>query len=553
MAEQIFKELKTRIALRTGDYAYWTTGAGKDIELYKGEVCICTVATADNQATNAPTVLFKVANANGQKFADLNWISGLAADVYSWAKKENPDWTDFPALPLEVVDNGTGKFVTDFTYADNKLTITRSNVAWADIQSKPNLVSSVKVTDDDIVIGTPVNAASGDVTIDIKHKAYDKAGATTDVSGDATTAGSSVTIKVPTLTVDAYGHTEFTGETSHTITIPSEVAVGDGNITITTGDGLAEGGSFNVNQDGDATITLKHADTSNVANVAAADRTYVKSLTFDDFGHVTAVDVGTETVIDTNTAHTHSAGSGLKQTGEGGISGNVLTELNLAFVEDKTNKLLKLVDATDNTKVVASFDTTEFIADGMLASVTPDTANNKLVFEWNTTAGITKTEIEFDQIADIYTGSTGSEVQVAISNQNVVSATLVEVPETKLEEKTQTALALARTALQEHQSLDNYKTKQAAVADQALSGAKVVKGVAQDANGVISVSTRDLTPGDIGAQPAGDYATAVQGGKADTALQEIEAGVGLKVSGKEENKQTIDIDEEVIFILNANF
>ena len=81
------KEIKTRIALRTGDYAYWTTGAGKDIELYKGEVCICTVAQADNQATNAPTVLFKVANANGQKFADLNWVSGLAADVYTWAKE----------------------------------------------------------------------------------------------------------------------------------------------------------------------------------------------------------------------------------------------------------------------------------------------------------------------------------------------------------------------------------------------------------------------------------------------------------------------------------
>lgn len=144
MAEMI-KEIKTRVALRTGDYAYWTTGAGKDIELYKGEVCICTVAVADNQATTAPTVLFKVADANGKKFGDLNWVSGLAADVYAWAKKETPDWTDFPALPLEVVDEGAGKFVTDFTYVDNKLTITRAAVDWTDVQNKPTVYTEAEI------------------------------------------------------------------------------------------------------------------------------------------------------------------------------------------------------------------------------------------------------------------------------------------------------------------------------------------------------------------------------------------------------------------------
>jgi hypothetical protein len=107
------KEIKTRIALRTGDYAYWTTGAGKDIELYKGEVCICTIAQADNQATNAPTVLFKVANANGQKFADLNWVSGLAADVYEWAKKN------------EVKVVGEGNAVTDAYIKDGYLELNK--------------------------------------------------------------------------------------------------------------------------------------------------------------------------------------------------------------------------------------------------------------------------------------------------------------------------------------------------------------------------------------------------------------------------------------------
>ena len=50
---------------------------------------------------------------------------------------------------------------------------------------------------------------------------------------------------------------------------------------------------------------------------------------------------------------------------------------------------------------------------------------------------------------------------------------------------------------------------------------------------------------------AGNYATAEQGAKADSALQSIEVGTGLKVSAKENNKQTIDIDESVVFVFNC--
>lgn len=50
---------------------------------------------------------------------------------------------------------------------------------------------------------------------------------------------------------------------------------------------------------------------------------------------------------------------------------------------------------------------------------------------------------------------------------------------------------------------------------------------------------------------AGNYATAAQGAKADSALQSIEAGTGLKISAKANNKQTIDIDETVVFVFNC--
>jgi hypothetical protein len=122
MANEIFKTINTRIALRTGDFAYWTTGAGKDIELIKGEVCICTVAKADNQAQTAPTVLFKVCDTQGKKFADLDWCSALAADVYEWAKKSEEEFitwvntvVEHPAAPVITTGNANGTIAVDGT------------------------------------------------------------------------------------------------------------------------------------------------------------------------------------------------------------------------------------------------------------------------------------------------------------------------------------------------------------------------------------------------------------------------------------------------------
>lgn len=93
MAE-ILKELKTKIALKSNTYEYWT-GEGATYVPLKGEVCICELSS-DNTVvqTNPPTILFKVGTYDGtneatkRTFAQLNWASALAADVYSWAKAE---------------------------------------------------------------------------------------------------------------------------------------------------------------------------------------------------------------------------------------------------------------------------------------------------------------------------------------------------------------------------------------------------------------------------------------------------------------------------------
>lgn len=85
MAE-ILKEIKTKIALKTLKYSEWE--AIKDTyKPLRGEVCVCEIAVEDGQATNAPTVLFKVGDGE-HVFSGLNWVSAPAADVYAWAKAE---------------------------------------------------------------------------------------------------------------------------------------------------------------------------------------------------------------------------------------------------------------------------------------------------------------------------------------------------------------------------------------------------------------------------------------------------------------------------------
>lgn len=77
-----------------------------------------------------------------------------------------------------------------------------------------------------------------------------------------------------------------------------------GTVTnIATGAGLT-GGPIT------STGTISHADTSTQANISASSRTYISGVTLDNFGHVTGLTTGTETVTDTHyTTHLY-AGTG---------------------------------------------------------------------------------------------------------------------------------------------------------------------------------------------------------------------------------------------------
>lgn len=84
------KRLNTRILLKYDSYENWTTN---NPSLLKGEMAIAVINVSDNTQTHSgqavPQLLVKVGNGlegEAGKYNSLPFVSGLAADVHSWAK-----------------------------------------------------------------------------------------------------------------------------------------------------------------------------------------------------------------------------------------------------------------------------------------------------------------------------------------------------------------------------------------------------------------------------------------------------------------------------------
>jgi len=91
------KIIDTKIKLKYDTLANWLTN--QSVVLLEGEIGLCFVpAITSGTTTTAPTVLFKVGDGK-TTWAKLPWGSGLAADVYEWAKKDTPDYADLANKP----------------------------------------------------------------------------------------------------------------------------------------------------------------------------------------------------------------------------------------------------------------------------------------------------------------------------------------------------------------------------------------------------------------------------------------------------------------------
>lgn len=163
MANTIFN---TRIKLKYDTLANWTAKETK--VLLNGEIGLCYVpAVTTGTTTTAPTILFKVGDGK-TIWSELPWGSGLAADVYDWAKaatKPFYDYSEIKNTPTMTVDTNTiYKLVQDST-DKHKFTLQSQEKG----TSTWNNVSTITIPDDNnnqtIKVGTTTFSANDAVLL----------------------------------------------------------------------------------------------------------------------------------------------------------------------------------------------------------------------------------------------------------------------------------------------------------------------------------------------------------------------------------------------------
>ena len=201
------KTINTRLKLKYDTLANWNKIASTFIPL-KGEVCFVEVADNTDPIHNAPSILFKVGDGTST-FSALKWGSGLAADVYSWAKAATK-----PSYTYDEI-SGTP---TIPTVGNGKITITQNGKE----------------------MGSFTVNQSGPATIEVKDTNSD-----TNTSYQLVLSGHTLKLQSK-----EKGASEWVDVTGQTFTLP------DNNTTYTFAEGSTNG-AFSVTPSGGSATSIK--------------------------------------------------------------------------------------------------------------------------------------------------------------------------------------------------------------------------------------------------------------------------------------------------------
>ena len=191
--------------------------------------------------------------------------------------------------------------------------------------------------------------------------------------------------------------------------------------------------------------------------------------------------------------------------------------------------------------------TADFIKDGMINTVTIG-EDNDLIITFNTDAGKENIVLPLDQLVDIYTGNEGTNIKVTVTSDKKIEADLTDAVKASLEK--------ADSALQEHQDISGKKDKQTAVDNKITNSAHVLSTLSQNANGDIAYEVKELTPADIGAQAAGDYALKGEiptefGVMSVTANDTADKQSGIKVDNTDPKNPKVEVDDTITWIFDC--
>lgn len=529
------KILNTRIQLKYDSYSNWSTN---NPTLKSGEVAIAYLTTAaavkPGEGDTQHPVLFKVGP--GQ-FNDLPWASALAADVHGWAKKTETEFTAWVKGLVSVEDIDTySKGEIDSKFTTNSAADQKYAKDYADSLAQnydaagtaQGLINGLDV-EDTAVTGQYVSAVSeADGKISVT-RADLPTYALTSGSANGTVAFNGSDVAVTGLGSAAYTDAKAYDAAGAAATAKTE-AVQEAESKVNA---LANGA---VKTNADAITAIKdHATVDSFADVMTEMAKYQVAGDYatkeEAKGYADGKDAAIKAAKDAADAAQADIDAFMLAADTGDAALDTLKEIQ-DFLNSDDGTVQTLIDdvATNKEAIADIVDGTTPVAKATNA----DTAADADKLGGVAAADFLK-KTDAPGYADILT-----KTDAATTYQP------------KGEYATAAQGAKADTAVQPA-TLENYYTKGAA--DAAFMDATET-GNAIDAK--ITALNLAATYEPKGAEEkakayadglAKNYATAAQGAKADTALQEITttANGGLKVT----NKNQIDFDPDVVFVFNC--
>lgn len=235
MANEIFKNLKTRISLKQNTYEYWVNGEGKNYAPLKGEVCFCEIPAGINEATTAPTMLFKVGVDGVKKFSELKWASALAADVYNWAKAKTVELVG-EKLTFKNADGSTAGEVDLSIFATDAIV---GNLEDLNTTVKTDLVTAIN----EVLTAVEAGGTGSVVTIAKLETPTEGSAATYQLYQGGNPVGDKIEVPVSTK-VEASGQNGYIKVDNEEVRVFDDVFKAEGTTVVAAG-GIAAGSTVN--------------------------------------------------------------------------------------------------------------------------------------------------------------------------------------------------------------------------------------------------------------------------------------------------------------------
>lgn len=159
--------------------------------------------------------------------------------------------------------------------------------------------------------------------------------------------------------------------------------------------------STNAGSNGEQQVKVSHADTSSVSNVTKVSRQYIDGIEFDNYGHVTAITVGSE----------------VDQNASGGETARNLSVISKAVLSKDANGDIKLETATK------SFEGDDYIS--VTENSNAISVDHKTITQVDTTSNASPKHTESFTVID----SVSRDGAGHITGVNTKTVTLPEVPE----------------------------------------------------------------------------------------------------------------------------